>query len=257
MEQIKVSGNNKQQMNYKADEIDLLDLARFLLRKIGFLIAACFVGAIVAGLVTKFAITPLYTATAKMYMVSSSTGSVVDLTDLNIGTSLSADYTELIKTRPIVEDVIEDLNLKYKYEELLKMTDISVVGNTRIITISVTSPSPQEAADVANALAKKAKEELPELMETPAPSIAEEAIVPKKKSSPSLTKNVAMGGLLLTVLVGAFFVAMYLMDDTLKTAEDIEKEFGIMPLTVIPGGDYEGVSDKEEDKKRKKKRNKK
>ena len=94
-------------------------------------------------------------------------------------------------------------------------------------------------------------------METPSPSIAEEAIVPEKKSSPSLTKNVALGGMLLTVLVGAFFVAMYLMDDTLKTAEDIEKEFGIMPLTVIPGGDYEGVSDKEEDKKRRKKTNKK
>lgn len=256
MEQLQVSGNNKKQTNYKTDEIDLLELIRYLSRKIVFLIAACLVGALVAGCVTKFAITPLYTATAKMYMVSSSTGSVVDLTDLNIGTSLSADYTELIETRPIVEGVIEELNLKYNYEELLNMIDISVVGNTRIIAISATSPSPQEAADIANALAQKAQEDLPELMETPVPSIAERAIVPEKKSSPSLTKNVLMGSLLLVILTAGFFTAMFLMDDTLKTAEDIEKEFGIMPLTVIPGGDYEAVSDKEEKKNRKKEQKK-
>ena len=60
-----------------------------------------------SGVVTQFAISPKYTATSTMYMVSSSSGSVVDLSDLNIGESISSDYVELIKTRPIIEGVIK------------------------------------------------------------------------------------------------------------------------------------------------------
>ena len=65
------------------------------------------------------------------------------------------------------------------------------------------------------------------------------------------------------LLTAVFFVVRMLMDDSLYTAEDVEKEFGIMPFTVIPEGDIEEISDaaekaimkekKEKSKKRKKK----
>lgn len=56
----------------------------------------------------------------KMYMISASSGSVLDLSDFNIGTSLSQDYTELIKIRPVFNEVIDNLNLGMEYEDLLK-----------------------------------------------------------------------------------------------------------------------------------------
>lgn len=55
-----------------------------------------------------------------MYMISASSGSVLDLSDFNIGTSLSQDYTELIKIRPVFNEVIDNLNLDMEYEDLLK-----------------------------------------------------------------------------------------------------------------------------------------
>lgn len=222
-------------------EIDLLELFGFFLTKIWWIIGAFLLGALLAGLITHFAITPKYTATAKMYMVSSSSQSVVDLTDLNIGQTISSDYVELLKTRPIVEGVIQEQDLPYTYRELLGMISLSIVNNTRIIQIDVTSVDKEEAMRVANALADKGVSELPKLMETPEPHIAEYAIVPVNKSSPSLTKNTMIGALLAMLLMLAIFTVKFLMDDTFKYAEDIEREFGVMPLTVIPEGKIDGL----------------
>lgn len=226
-------------------EIDLIELFGYFLEKIWWIIGAFLLGALLAGLITHFAITPKYTATAKMYMVSSSSQSVVDLTDLNIGQSISGDYVELLKTRPIVEGVIEEQHLDYTYKEMLGMISLSIVNNTRIIRIDVTSTDKQEAMRIANALADKGVTELPKLMETPEPHIAEYAIVPANKSAPSLTKNTMIGALLAMLLMLAIFTVRFLMDDTFKYAEDIEKEFGVMPLTVIPEGKIEGLESNE------------
>ena len=229
-------------------EIDLLDLFYYYRSKIVWIIAAFIIGALIAGLATQFLITPKYTATSTMYMVSSSSGSVVDLTDLNIGESISNDYIELIKTRPIINSVVESEDLDYTYEEMLAMLNLSVVADTRIIKIAVTSPDPEEAMVIANDLAMKAEETLPKLMDAPKPNIAEEAIMPTHKSSPSLTKNVMIGALLMLLLTLAILTVMYLMDDTLKSAEDVEKHFGVMPLTVIPEGKIDGVQNTETEK---------
>ena len=231
-------------------EIDLLELFAHYFDRIKWIAGGFFVCAILAALITAFAIAPKYTATSKMYMVSSSSQSVVDLTDLNIGQTISGDYVELLKTRPIIEGVIQEQGLEYSYKEMVKMIDLSVVNNTRIIQINATSTDKREAMNIANALAEKGVSELPKLMETPAPHIAEYAIVPVNKSSPSLTKNTIIGGLLGLLIMLAIFTVEFLMDDTFKTADDIEKVFGVMPLTVIPEGRIEGLAGSEEVVKR-------
>ncbi len=233
-------------------EIDLIELFSYYRTKLLWIIAAFVIGALIAGLVTQFAMTPKYTSTAKMYMVSSSSQSVVDLTDFNIGQSLSSDYVELLKTRTIVESVIQEQSLPYSYEQLIGMLNVSVVADTRILSIQCTSPDKKEAMNIANALAEKGVTELPKLMETPEPHIAEYAIVAVNKSSPSLTKNTMIGALLGLLLMLGLCTIRFLTDDTFKTAEDIEKAFGVMPLTVIPEGKIEGMQSEEKGKKRKK-----
>ena len=163
---------NKAEWEEKEVEIDLLDLFYYYRSKLVLIVAAFLIGALAAGLATHFLITPKYTATSTMYMVSSTSGSVVDLSDLNIGESLSQDYVELIKTRPIIEETIQDLDLDYDYETLLRMLELSVVASTRIIKISATSEDPVEAKNIANDIANKAEKQLPKLMDAPKPNIA-------------------------------------------------------------------------------------
>ena len=224
-------------------EIDLLDLLGYYLNRLPFLIAALIIGALAAGLYTHFLVPDRYTATAKMYMVSASSDTVVNLSDLNLGTSLSNDYVELMKSRPVMEAVIEKLELDYSYGQLLSMISLSVINNTRIIAISATSQDPQEAMNIANQVARTAKTQLPEVMASPSPTIAENAVLPQARSSPSMKKNVLLGGLLALMIVLAILTVQYLLDDTIKTAEDVEREFGVLPLSVIPEGEIRGFGE--------------
>ena len=98
--------------NEEETEIDLLELFYYLKAKLVWLISFFVIGAVIAGLITYFLITPKYTATSKLYMVSASSDSIVNLSDLNLGTSLTDDYVELLKIRPIFEEIIKELDLR-------------------------------------------------------------------------------------------------------------------------------------------------
>ena len=238
-----------QGQNETEQEIDLIDLFGFYMSRLPLLIAAVLIGTLLAGLYTKFLVPDRFTAVSRMYMVSASSDSVVNLADLNIGTSLSNDYVELMKSRPILEDVIDVLELDYSYEQIYNMVRLSVVSNTRIVKIEATSTDPQEAMEIANQVARTSKIQLPKIMEAPSPSIAEAAVLPTRKSSPSLRKNVLIGAFILLFVVLGVLTVIYLMDDTIKTSEDVEKEFGIVPLSVIPEGMIDGMVPDDEDKK--------
>lgn len=222
--------NNDEEM-----QIDLIEYMYYLKSKLLIILAVFLVGAAAAGAFTHYCITPKYTATAKVYLVAAS-GAKIDLTDLSLGDSLSADYKELIQLRPIYNEVIEELGLDHTYKELQNMVSVSYVNDTRIMAITAESADPEEAKELANALAYKAVTYLPKLMDTSTPNIAEEAILPAAPSSPSLSGNIMKGGLLAAIIVLGILTVLFLMDDTVKTEEDVEKLIGALPLTVIPDG---------------------
>lgn len=215
-------------------EIDLLELAYVLLDKIHYIILFFLLGAVVLNAYAFFCIKPTYESTAKMYIVSASDDSVVDLTDLNIGTSLKSDYEELMMSYPVLDQVIEKLELDMDYEELAQMIAITNPTDTRILNVTATSTDPEQARDIANTMVEVSVAYLPKTMGTEEPNIAQEARIAKGKSAPSYGKYTVIGALLGALLCCAWFIFRYLIDDTLHTPEDVEKYFGIVPLTTIP-----------------------
>lgn len=237
-------------------EIDLLELLSVFLANWYLILAGLLAGGILAGAITFLFMEPTYTGSAKLYMVSNSRDTIVDLSDFNIGNSLSSDYEQLLKVRPILEEVIEEEDLDYSYEQLKGMVTISTISNTRILQISTVSHSPKEAMVISNALADKAVEEIPILMDTVTPNIAERAIIPTQKSGPSMTKNTLIGAMLGMLLVAGILTVLFLMDDTMGTAEEVEKALGVMPLSVVPEGSIPGKKvEKKKAVKRKRRKN--
>lgn len=237
------------------EEIDLSEIAYLLwghiLDIIGFLLG----GAIIAFLITFFLISPKYTATAKMYILTSGTNSVVDLSALQISSQLKADYQELITSRSILEDVISGLNLQETtVEDLEGMIAIENPADTRILNVSVTTTDPQMSADIANELVEQAKSYLPEIMKTDEPSVFEQAEVPESKSSPSIRRNVLIGAIGAAFVYMGYLVVRHLMDDTFKTPDEINKYYGVQPLAVIPEGKIKNLNTKARDKKKGKKK---
>lgn len=238
--------------------IDLYDLFYLFRQKLPGILISMVLGGLLVGMFTYFFIAPKYQATAKLYIVSSSSDSVVNLSDLQIGTSLTADYKELVLSRPMLESVIENLGLDIDVGALKDMITISNPSNTRILNITATSTDPREARDIANEMARLAVDWLPEMMNSNTPSLPEEAVLPEKKSSPSYVVNTLVGALVCMAAYYGLAVFRYLNDDSVRTSEDLERYFEIIPLTTIPeekgvqdhAGDRSSKSNKKEKKRR-------
>lgn len=236
-------------------EIDLVEIFYLLWNHLWQIILCLILGAAVAFGVTFAFITPQYQATARIYIVSASNNSVVNLSDLQVGTSLTADYQDLLTSRPLLQDVINNLGLTINYKELEKLITISNSTDTRILKIVVTSEDPQQSADIANELVRQASVYLPQIMETESPNLVEDAIVPDSKSSPSYSRNIMLGALLGAVLCCGVLLVRFMMDDTLVTPDDIAKCFGIQPLATIPQCDLENPRHGKKKKPKKKSKN--
>lgn len=214
-------------------EIDLLEIARLLWRKAWIIILCLVVGAGIAGGYTKFLVTPQYTASSMIYVLGEST-SITSIADVQVGTELTGDFTTLAKSRPALEGVIDELDLDMNYEELSQIVTIENLTDTHILKISATDPDPEMAKEISNAMAQSTAETIASVMATEKPSIAEKAITPTVPSSPNVMKNLMVGGLLGAILAIAVLVLRHLMDDTIKTEEDVKKYLGLNTLASLP-----------------------
>lgn len=228
-------------------EIDLIDLAWALLDKIHYIVLCFLIGAVIMNAYSYFLVRPTYKSTAKMYVVSASKNSVVDLDALNIGTSLTADYEQLMLSYPVLEQVINKLNLDMDSDTLAKMITLENPTDTRILNINVVSTDPKSARDIAITLMDVSVDYLPKTMSTNAPNVAQKAKLADHKDGPSYTKYTMIGALAGAFLYCMYLVVKYLMDDTIHTADDMEKYFDIVPLAVIP--DVEELASEKQQKK--------
>ena len=136
-----------------ADEIDLVELLYRLIEKWKIIVLACVLGALIAGVYTIYFVTPMYTATSKLYVVNAK-DSAINLSDLQIGNYLASDYTEVFSNWHVHEMVLQRLGLDYTYSELAGMVSVTNPQDTRILYINVVSADPQEAKDLADTYAQ-------------------------------------------------------------------------------------------------------
>ncbi|MCI5772378.1 MAG: Wzz/FepE/Etk N-terminal domain-containing protein [Clostridiales bacterium] len=214
-------------------EVDVVALFYRLVEKLKFILAAALLGAILAGVYCYFIATPKYQATSKLYVVNSS-DSVLNISDLQLGSYLTSDYKEVFTTWEVQEMVISNLNLPYTYSQLAKMVTIQNPSNSRILNITVTSSSAQEAARIANELANVGGEYITRMMGTSVPSVLSQALEPVRPVSPKKAQTIIIGFLLGFILAAAVFVIRFIVDDKIKTSDDIRRYIGMTTLAIIP-----------------------
>lgn len=215
------------------DEIDLLEIFYALKRKILVILAVGLLAGCISGVFTQVAITPIYTSTSSILVLSKET-TLTSLADIQLGTSLTKDYTVLIESTPVMEQVIENLDLDMSAEDLKGSVSIVNPTDSRILEISVTNTDPEMAKKIVDELAEVSSAFIGDKMEVIPPKIIEEGKIPTYRSAPSVKKNAVMG-LLFGAVVCAAIIAVYtIMDDTLKTEEDVAKYLGISVLASVP-----------------------
>lgn len=214
-------------------EIDLREIFGVLMSRLVLIVLTGILFAGTTGVFCKFIMKPVYTSTTQLCILSNTT-SIASLSDLAIGTQLTQDYIVVVQSRPVVEKVIENLELDMTYEELLDVTTVENPTDTRILTISVTNYDPTLAKQIVDQYAQVSRTRIAELMDINEPGIIEEGHVAERKTSPTTTKNALIAGILGMFLMAAVVVIRYLMDDTIKSSDDIERYLGLNTLGILP-----------------------
>ncbi len=224
------------------DDEEVIDLAQLLfeLRKhIVMLVLVTILGGALGFGVSRFVLTPTYTSTSMIYVMSKET-TLTSLADLQIGSQLTEDYKVLITSRTVMEDVIQKLGLDMDYLELRGKVTLDNPSNTRILNISVLDTDPQRAKQLTDAVADSASSYIADIMEQDPPKIIEYGEIPLHKTGPKNMRNAGIAAILFLALAVAFITIEMLTNDTIKTEDDIEHYFGLPVLAAIPEKDAQG-----------------
>lgn len=254
MENTSMNTNNNEEI-----EIDLRELFGVLISHWVIILAVGIICAVAAGVFTKLCITPMYQSTTKIYMLSKGTGSsgsvseaLTSITDMQMGSQIITDFQAMITCDPIMEKVIDNLELDVKNEELAAQISTNNPKDTRILELTVTDADPFIAKEIANEVADVSIEYIAEVMGVEPSTVFQQAKVAETKSSPSTSKNVMIAFVLGIVLVCTIIIVRYLLDDTIQSQEDVEKYLGINTLGLIPVEEGSMEQLKKDRKKRRK-----
>lgn len=216
-------------------EIDLLDLFRYLIKKIWIIVAVTLIFGVAGAVVTKYVMAEQFTAETRVYVLNRSLSSMgLAMSDFQVSDQLTEDYLVLMQGRNITQEVLDVLKLDMTRNELAKKISIKAINNTRVLKIEVTDTDPQRAAEIANCVRRVAGRQLESIMDVDAVNVVYDAEVPLKKSGPSITKNTIIAAAAGLVLILGIFAMIYLMDDTIRTEDDVERHLGLSVLGVIP-----------------------
>ena len=181
----------------------------------------------------RFMTTPLYSSTSVLYVLSKST-SITSVADLQVGANLTNDYLQVIKARPVLERVIENLGLNMTYGQLASTVSVTNQSNTRMLGITVRNKDIKQAKMIADEIADVSSAFISEKMDQDPPTIIQYGYTDAKAVSTSPAKYAlygAAGGLLLAVGV---IVLMFLLNDKIMTPEELEKRTGLHSLATLP-----------------------
>ena len=220
---------------YKNDEIeiDLLELFGEFKRKLWMILVSILVFGTAAGLISFFVLTPQYSSTAMVYILSKET-TLTSLADLQIGSQLTKDYKIIVTSRPVLEDVIEKLELDVSYKDLIKKVTIDNPADTRILSITVEDPDPMQAKTIADKIADTASDYIGDIMEMIPPKMIEDGEIPEEQSSPHNLRNLILGAILGLVLACGLISLQVILNDTVQTEEDVARYLGLSVLASVP-----------------------
>lgn len=225
-------------------EIDLVGILYALRSKIIYIILSTLILATLAGCITEFFIKPQYTTSCTMYVYSNtdriSSDSSISGNELEASQQLVNTYIVVLESDTVLEKVIEELNLNATAAQIRQLISCEQIDETEVFRVSVTSKDAKMAANIANAIAQVAPEEIIRVVKAGGVEVVDYAKVPTAPSSPNLKANIVLGAAIGFIVSFAVFFLLAMFDTTISSEKDIQTEFENIPILgsvprLIPG----------------------
>lgn len=218
------------------DEIDLLDLAKYLYRYLLWILLGGMIGAVILALGTKILVHPEYKATTTMYVYSQNEaqGNITN-SDIQTAQNLLGTYQAILESDTVLEAAIEKLgDSSMSSEELRNMITIEIPEDTQVLSIGVTSEDPQQAQNIAETIASVAPKEIVRITKAGSVEIVDHAKLPEDAINNNLLRNTALGFLMGILLLAGVLVIKKFTSNKVFSAFDIEKILDIPVIGEIP-----------------------
>lgn len=216
------------------EEIDLLELFRAVLKYIKLIIALCVVFGLGGFLVTKFLITPTYTASTSIYLTPqiSESGSL-DYNSQMANSKLVTNAVNLLTQNNIMSEVAKDVGME-NAESVKKCITVTNEANTEIITITATTTDPKLSKSIANGTVSTFTKTMQKNLNVRNIEVVDKAKLSYVPSGPNIKKNTLLATMVGFVLGCGYAVLRFLFDNRLRTKEEAEKYLGIPVFCEIP-----------------------
>ncbi len=217
----------KQKMNINV-------LTGLVISKLKLIIISMVIFGLAGFFIAEFMLDKQYEATAQIYIVGRQVDSSGEYTDAHAYPILANDYKTLLTGKSVVEKVIAELGISIEAARLVDKAVITVVPESRILSITVTDKNPYNAKIIADVWADIASESICSIMEVEAANIFEYGSASDKAVNSKVALYIILGMLLGAVIEIGIVVILYLMNDTIKNQEDVDTYLGLDTLALIP-----------------------
>ena len=233
------------------EELDLKELFSIFWNKKGYIAIIVAIFIVIGMVYTMTFVSPKYKSETSLLLVKTgnattttdgTTTEAITQTDVTLNQKLVSTYSELIKSKSVIREVIQNLNLLESEDAIRKSVTVSSVKDTELIKIVVTNDNPQTAKIIANEIANVFTEMVAETYKINNVNIIDAAEAEEQPYNINHAKDVLIFAFIGFVVAVVYVLIANMLDNTVKTAEDIEKSTGLFVLASIP--EYTHVEDK-------------
>lgn len=220
------------------EEINIKDFLNYLKKYSLIIVCVVLLCVLIIGIYDKFFKVPLYQANTTVVLVKDENNrdtesDTISQNDITINQKLVSTYSEIIKSRLVLNQVIKELNLDYTFEKLYKETSVSQIADTAILKIVVTDKSADNSSIIANNLAEVFTREISSIYKLNNVSIIDKALVPTGPSNINLMKDLVIVGMLSLVGSIAIVFVIFYFDDTIRSIDDMENEIQVPVIAKV------------------------
>lgn len=220
------------------DELDLKEIFRMLWNNRRFIVTITIFFVIIATVYSQVLQTPKYQSYTTIVLTKAEntegTSSSVTQTDVTMNQKLVSTYSEIVKSKTVLTQVLSNLQMANLTESQLRdSVTVTAIEDTEVIKIMVSNENPEYAAKIANEIGKVFSEKISDMYKINNVYTLDSA---EPSSAPYNIKPVKY--IFIAILAGIFIscaviIVMGLFDTTVKTAEEIEQALKIPVIAQL------------------------
>lgn len=221
------------------EELNIKELINYYLKKLPIMFLTTILAILIGYAYVEYYQVPMYHGKTTIILIQNNENGNKDIineteNELNVNSKLVTTYSEIIKSRRVLKQVITNLELELTPKELAKQINVSSISETPIIEITVSNSNANMAAQIANEVATVFKLEIVELYNLENVSTIDEALPEEYPYNISFTKQMLVYAIIGFMLSCIIIFLLYYFDNSIKSKNQIEEKFDIPVLGEIP-----------------------